>query len=582
MTMIDIQSSPASQERRQNLRRLLLSALLLSSLPLPLMVTLQFHGGGVGDALLAVVTWVTASTIYWIPLSSLLTLWERGVIVRYASAWIVSVPLFFLSLIAAYPGMGARFGPSSEDAWVAYLSAGPWIFVYVLVLSFLVRNEGRLARITKRLLTGAFLLCMAAPLLLLSRVDHYDWPENGGPGDLRIVGPRIVQVAERTLLEGHDVVIRGGRIDALVPTGVELSGLPEIDARGRYLIPGLIDVHAHLEVPVAQATAGFDTWFFFEAIVTGFAQNRRAYLENGVTTIRDLGGVAKSIYATRSSVAEHSTLGPRILAAGRLVSSPGGHPDSTIWMPRLTARGAILAEDEETMFEDLEENYRDGPPDVVKIVYGTIGRNVTRLSEPLMIQAIKWAETKGLPSAVHAETTEEVTAAVRAGATGVEHAASIDSLPESLIREMVMHGTYVDPTFGELEAAMQLRGAPEEDIEVRMRQAHQTIKRMFDAGVHLVAGSDTPLAPYGDGLVRELEHFSLAGVPAAEVLAIATVNNANYLGLGGELGRVEAGFLADLVLLDKNPLESVEALRKIRHVLRDGVVVVDFETAGSR
>ncbi len=563
------------EERAGARRRLVHAGLLLSSVPLPLMAVLQFYGGGIGDGLLSIVTWSAGAILYWATTATVLTMWQVRPFIRFPAALVLSVPLFLLALIVTYPGMGARFGPSSSQAWTAYLSTAPWIFVYAIVLYFLVRKDGRAARVTRRVLVGAATVGLLTPFVLLTQVEHYNWPTRPAVGgwDARIVGARIVDVAEGLLLEDHNVILRDGRIAAIVPENEDTSSLPEIDADGGYLTPGLIDVHTHLEVPVSQATAGLDPWFLFEAVTTGFAQNRRGYLEHGVTTIRDLGGVARSIFRMRASVADHKRLGPRILATGRLVSSRGGHPQNTIWMHRITARGAILAETETELIAGLTSNYNKGPADVVKLIYGTIGRDVTRLDESLLLRGIGWARAQGVPSVVHAETLEEVTTAIRAGATGIEHAASIESLPESLIQETATRGTFVTPTFGELYTVLVLSRTDDDVRVARMRDAYKFILRMFQGGVRLAAGSDAPLVPYGDGLVQELEHLNRAGISAADVLRIGTMNNAAYLGRSDRLGRITTGYQADLILLRENPLESVAALRTLQWVMRNGVIV---------
>jgi imidazolonepropionase-like amidohydrolase len=166
-----------------------------------------------------------------------------------------------------------------------------------------------------------------------------------------------------------------------------------------------------------------------------FAPHRREYLEKGITAIRDDGGPAAHLFALRTAIADHRLLGPRLFVVGRLVTVRHGHPVATIWkaFPALARDGAILADSEQSLISGLQENYREEPPDAVKFIYGTIGLAPERLSPELLRTGIAWSSEHHLISVVHAETTDEVREAIADGATGVEHVASIDSLPESLL-----------------------------------------------------------------------------------------------------------------------------------------------------
>ena len=175
---------------------------------------------------------------------------------------------------------------------------------------------------------------------------------------------------------------------------------------------------------------------------------------------------------------------------------------------------------------------------------------------------------------VHAETTDEVTEAARAGATGIEHVASMETLPDDLVHVLVEKRSFVDPTFGEFDAALQLRNVNEADRTKLLQEKYKFIRRLNEAGVRLTVGTDSPLVPYGTGFNDELAQFSQAGFSSDEVLRFVTLNNAEYLGKADSLGQIAPGFLADLVLVRENPLRNLATLRSPVWVMLDGQIVV--------
>jgi imidazolonepropionase-like amidohydrolase len=182
--------------------------------------------------------------------------------------------------------------------------------------------------------------------------------------------------------------------------------------------------------------------------------------------------------------------------------------------------------------------------------------------------------SKRLISIVHAETTDEVAEAARSGATGIEHVASIENLPDDLVSLLVQKKTFVDPTFGELNTALTLRHVDDAKRNEILQQKCQFIRRLQQAGVKLAIGTDAPLVLYGTGLHDEFDHFIKCGFSPAQILAFDTLNNAAYLGQGATLGQIAQGFRANLVLVPDNPLQNIETLRKPTWVMLGGQIVV--------
>src|SRR5262249_35563906 len=329
----------------------------------------------------------------------------------------------------------------------------------------------------------------------------------------------------------------------------------------QYLLPGLIDVHTHLQSPV-EVPSGFQVGYFFKSMLGDYSPQRKEYLASGITSIRDLGGDAARGFDLRAQIDHHKILGPRLFFVGRLVTSPKGHPVSTIWQASMAKQGAILAWDEGSLLDGLNANLMAGPPDAVKFVHGTIGRAKEELSADLLARGIRWATEHHLISIVHVETEQEFEDAIAAGATGVEHAAYLQNVSESLLKLVSRNHPFVDPTFGEYEMDLTMNKASEPVRSRQLQCSYKAVRDLYDAGAQIVVGTDAPMARYGSGFHDELAHFVRAGFRPDQILAFATVNNAAYVGRGSELGQVAVGYRADLILTRDNPLETLDTLRR--------------------
>lgn len=565
--------SPASSLSLKTIAlRFLVPAVLLVGIPFPLYLAIQYKSGELLDVGLTLAAWAVLVLVYWMPVAVVLFRWRWHWLGRLGCGYLASVPCYFLALALVYPAFGYRFRPRSAADWGTYFSATPTFYVMVLALYFLVRAGQRLARWTRSAAALAFLGAVVGTAVLWARVDAYRWPERTVPR-VEIVNAKVVDAASNRILEGRSVRIENGRIAGVDPAGAEPAGWPKIDAEGGYLVPGLIDVHVHLQTPERSVLGQFEFPYFLGTVLRDCAPQRREFLENGVTTVRSLGEPATHIFALRSRLARHELLGPRLFAVGRLVTSPHGHPASTIWTSQITRQAAILATSPANLAGGLEDNFAAGPPDAVKIVYGTIGRAKEEISKDLLQQAVDWAKGRQLFSIVHIGTTQETADAVAAGATGIEHMASIESLPDTLVAEIVAHSTFVDPTFGEYITALTLARVKPDEIERELSKKYAFLQRLSRAGARLTVGTDAPLVPFGQGLQDELALYARAGFTPAEVLTFATRNNAAYLGRPNDLGQIAPGFAADLFLVRGNPLVKLKALRKPRWVMLDGQVV---------
>jgi len=377
-------------------------------------------------------------------------------------------------------------------------------------------------------------------------------------GDFAIVGARIVDGTTRPPLENGVVLVREGRIAAVGPRqNVTLqASVRTIDARGKTIMPGLWDMHAHVALP---------EW-------------GPAYLGVGVTAARDMGGEKSFLIAFRDAIASRRVLGPRLVLAG-LVDGSG--PE---------AFGAVYADTPE-QGRTVVDAYHAAGFQQMKLY--------TLIKPDVAGAIIRRAHEIGMTVTGHVPRAMTLASMVDSGTDNVAHLpvrgdASSDAVREQIGMLTARH-VVVDPTLSWNELLGHARqtpltrfqpgfaGAPwplrssygsvrnagdsaAADRAVRMQLA--LIKAMRDAGVRIVAGTDYGLP--GFSLLRELELYVEAGLSPLDAIRSATVVPAEVMGLSRDVGTIEAGKRADLVVLDGNPLSDIHNVRTGRWVVANG------------
>jgi imidazolonepropionase-like amidohydrolase len=375
------------------------------------------------------------------------------------------------------------------------------------------------------------------------------------------------------VLDGVDVRVREGRF---VEVGAGLEGdATLLDAAGATAIPGLVDAHTHLSLDATTEAFEHATGRSHAYQALGAAQRAEALLAHGVTTARDVGGVAPVVFGLRDAVNDGLARGPRIFAAGHWLTATGGHG----WPVGREADGP------DAVRRAVREELKAGA-DLIKlmasggVVGPGLGPNAVQFSEEEVRIAAAEAHGAAKTLAAHAHGVPALANAIRGGVDTVEHGSY---LTEQLVAEMLERGTFLVPTLAVVqlilknaEAAGLLGHTLERAQEVAA--SHRTnVAAAYRAGVPIVAGTDmgTPFT-HPDTLHRELEELVAIGLPPLEAIEAGTRRGALALGLADDLGSVEPGRRADLVVLEggADPLADITATRRIRHVLRDGEVVV--------
>lgn len=373
-----------------------------------------------------------------------------------------------------------------------------------------------------------------------------------------------------------DVAIEGARI---VDVGTGLKGDETIDVSGRYLLPGLIDCHVHLgwaHIDIQRFVRTPPGLFYYEAM-----PGMRETLACGITTVRDASGAD---LGAKRAIEAGLIVGPRMQISIGMLSQTGGHGDD--WLPSgghafgqpTAAFPNTVVDGPEEVRKAVRELVRAGA-DVLKVA--TSGGVLTPDDDPrhahfqpdeLAIMA-REAKSAGLFMMAHAQGYDGIKNAIRAGFRSIEHGIFLD---DEAIGMMLENGTWLVPTLlapqGVLSAAERgVSIAPESlaKAEELVEIHRESVSKAIAAGVKIAMGTDCPISPHGTNL-GELSLLMDCGMSAGEALHAATQSAADLMGLGDQVGSLEPGKLADLVVVDGDPLDFPSLRDNIAQVWKGG------------
>jgi len=409
---------------------------------------------------------------------------------------------------------------------------------------------------------------------------------------LAIRGVTLIDGTGRAPVTDVTVVVEGARITQVTTQPVTLPpGTQVIDGRGQFLMPGLIDVHTHLRGGGNRAS---------DAPITPEQERNgvralHTFLYAGVTTIFDAGNQGSFIFALREKAKAGGIVSPRILATGGTVTSPGGH-GGPFYVESWPQDRAVL------------DKHLTGKPDMVKIGQDEHGWGtrplITQLPEDLLEQIIRYYHSKGVRSTIHISNEHNAIEAIYAGVDTLAHPviqspistgfinlmrakrvpmASTLTIGESYSR-IAEHPEFLDqPLYRDTMEAAEIERlktveSPRQRtdpwaqwMKIMTPICQNNIKRLNDAGKDIIAlGTDRSA---GADVHRELELIVGGGVSPADAIVIATRNSARFLGLLDEIGTIEPGKIADLVLLKADPTKDINNAKQIATVVRNGAVV---------
>lgn len=381
-------------------------------------------------------------------------------------------------------------------------------------------------------------------------------------------------VDDRGAVSGRkNVEIRQGRISNVLPASPpsETAHLRVVNCEGAYLLPGLIDLHVHLVWdgscdPVDRLLKETRAQTLLRA-----AKHARETIEAGITTVRDLGSIDDLAIDLGEAVAQGRILGPRIFASGRTIIMTGGH--DLFW-------GIMVDGPQEVLKATRRQIHRGACVIKTSATGGVYGRTQgeTVLSEELSYEEIRVmveeAHKHSVPVAAHAIGRKGIGNAVAAGADTIEHG---HQLTYVLAAELASRNGTLVPTLFVYRQIAEQSGIPEyaqAKAKAIIDEHRQAVQLARMAGLRIGAGTDagSPLTPHGS-LVDELLALVDAGLSPLDALKSATYDAASTLGMQTQLGRIDPGFSADLILIPDNPLEDLRRLRSVESVWKAGELV---------
>jgi imidazolonepropionase-like amidohydrolase len=392
-----------------------------------------------------------------------------------------------------------------------------------------------------------------------------------------ITADRLLDVRNGRYIERPVVIADGDRI-------VEVrSGEPPADARvirldGLTLLPGLIDMHVHLDSDPSYG--GYTRYQFSDRFwsVLGVVHGERT-LRAGFTTVRNVGSDAWNDVGLREAIDAGKIIGPRIVTAGYALGSTGGHCDETYFPPSMKQKGEYVFDGPEEARRRVREVRKYGAQ-VIKICAtgGVFSRNTEpgqqQLSLAEMRAVVEEAHLQGLRVAAHAHGTSGIKDAIRAGVDTIEHASLIDDEGIALAKRM---GAWLSMDIYDTEY-IQSEGKKNGTLEENLRKdrevsdlQRENFRRAHQAGVKMIFGTDAGVYPHGQN-ARQFAWMVKYGMTPLEAIRAATLNASQALGRD-DVGVVEKGRYADLVAVRGDPLADVTVLENVAAVVKGGIRV---------
>jgi imidazolonepropionase-like amidohydrolase/predicted enzyme related to lactoylglutathione lyase len=381
-----------------------------------------------------------------------------------------------------------------------------------------------------------------------------------------------VIVGNGVVMDAATVVIAADRIQSVSTENPQPAAVKRIDARGRTLMPGLIDTHVHFFGLTAQGQAGFRAQI--EVLAPKYMKE---FIQHGVTTVKSLADPLDLVLELRTMVNDGRILGPRILLVGPCFTAPGGHPAVTLGRddPWMRSEIAIEVGDEGTAKREVRQLAEKGV-DAIKAALETgqgtgMPDPMPRLSVNVLKAIIDEAHKHNLRATVHTHREQDVIDAIEAGTDGVEHGVWGSILSDSRIADLLLtRNVNYTPTLWAWSLDKESKS-----FEI----AKQNLKTLSDKGVRISLGTDTLCSMPRPGLntIQEMEFMAEAGLTPDKIIQAATRNAAEHLGLLDRLGTVEPNKVADLILVAGDPLKDISCLHQVQMVIKAGQVVHDTE-----
>ncbi len=399
---------------------------------------------------------------------------------------------------------------------------------------------------------------------------------------------KLIDTKNGQVLTNKTIVVNGTKIIAVNDgfSAAEKADDIVIDLKDKTVMPGLIDMHVHIEGE-SNPRAYLDRFTKNPADVAfGSLKYAEATLMAGFTTVRDLGGSGVNI-SLRDAIARGEVNGPRIFTVGKAIGTTGGHADPTNGMrkdlmgdpgPR---DGVINSVDDAK--KAVRQRYKDGADNIkITATGGVLSVAKNGQNPQFTLEEIKaicdTAKDYGMIIAAHAHGDEGMRRAIIGGVTTIEHGTLMSKETMDLMKQ---YGTYYVPTITAGKEVVEKAKIPGYFPAVIVPKALEigpkiqgTFADAYKRGVKIAFGTDAGVFKHGTN-GKEFGFMVEAGMPEMEAIQSATLTNAKVLGMSNELGQISEGFIADIVATDDDPTQNINTMENVTFVMKEGKVVKD-------
>ena len=395
-----------------------------------------------------------------------------------------------------------------------------------------------------------------------------------------IKGATILDVSNGDMIKNHVVIVKDGRIQAVsparsadIPKGIEI-----VDLQGHTLLPGLIDMHVHLTS--GGGYHGYERLKLTDErrAILGVVHAKQTLLA-GFTTVRNVGAGSFGDVALRDAINDGDIPGPRMLVSGPPIGITGGHcSDNNLLPPEYGITGEGVADGPWAARTAVRRNIKYGADLIKTCSTGGVLSKGTKVGAPQytveeLTALIDEAHSRGLKVASHAHGAEGIINALIAGADTIEHASFIDDEGIRLAIEndaaLSMDIYVTEYILGEGANAGILEESLEKERKTGATQ-RANFRKAVEAGATIVYGTDAGVFPHGQN-AKQFSRMTRFGMTPLQALQSATTVAAEVMGLGYEVGKIEAGYAADFVAVKGNPIEQIDLLETPSAVIKGGV-----------
>jgi imidazolonepropionase-like amidohydrolase len=437
-----------------------------------------------------------------------------------------------------------------------------------------------------RRLLLALLICLCAVAVAQEpkevRPSKKTAPAEAAPAKVTLIrAGRLIDVRSGQVLENQAILIEGDRIQEVGPAeGLAApAGARVIDLSRATVLPGLVDCHEHLLGNPKDLSATAALRMTSAQKTLWGVRNLHIWLSQGFTTLRDAGetDLGYGQVALRDSVAKGLITGPRIVTAGNFVSITGGHGDAdALGADQALPRRPNIADNVEEVGDAVHHDLKYGVDWIKLMATGGVmdpfsDFNTQELSEAQMARAVEIAHRARRKVMAHAEGTEGIKAAVRAGVDSIEHGTMLDEEGATLMAE---HGTWLVPTLNTFQRGVALGTSLGQDPVMAekgkaiLKYQQAAFTRAVEHHVKIAYGVDDD----PDFASKEFGALVRGGMTPLGALQAATINGASLLGLEDQVGTIEAGKYADIIAVAGDPLRDITVMEHVAFVMKGGEV----------